>query len=200
MFEKQITIAGVQDTITVTQISVKETSDLFGEKAALPLIIADGFAVTYITEEIIAACKEAYVGNDAALSAISQSVTGHAVTVLTDIEEQMDARDATAVFLHELGHVVHGHMKNLVESKTMSIKGGPVYMMDQEAELEADAYAAEQVGYHRVLSGLNAVLQAQANLISKLTGKPVEPIHAKISEEVKASSRYQELLKYTEGY
>lgn len=202
-FEFKINSTGEQ--ITVSLVSFKEMSDLYGHVAALPLIYSCGFATTYTTQEQLDAFKVIYTGDDKALAAIESARLGHSVTVMSDIDELMSKENSEAIFMHELGHVVHGHVKAALEGPTeyVTFESTKCKFLSEEAiEVEADAYAASFVGYHRVLAAINAVVKARAVVAARLgiNDATVEEIEAATMAQIKSTLRYQELLKYTEGY
>jgi hypothetical protein len=192
------------EEITVSSVSFKEMEDLFGKGSALPLLVACGYATSFVTEEQMTQLRVMYEGNTNALDAINSARIGHSITMLSDVDSLLTVEDSEAVFLHELGHVVNGHVKGAVENidsaRIKDIAGCKV-VIDDEVEIEADAYAASVVGYHRVLGALNAVIWAASGVIAKHTTKAsFEVIYSEIISKTRATGRYQELLKYTEGY
>ena len=202
-FEFKINSTGEQ--ITVSLVSFKEMSDLYGHKAALPLVYSCGFATSYTTQEQLDAVKVIYAGDDQALAAIETAKVGHSVTVMTDIDHLLSRENSEAIFMHELGHVVHGHVKTALEglAECITFESTSCKFLSEEAmEIEADAYAASFVGYHRVLAALNAVVKARAVIAVQLgiSTASVEEVEADTMAQIRSTLRYQELLKYTEGY
>lgn len=83
------------------------------------------------------------------------------IFVLKEVADKITEDELKACLLHEEGHVINGDLEN-------NKNGGLV--MDNEAELRADTYAASIVGKAMVKQGLTAALRAQADLLVELAG------------------------------
>lgn len=205
MEEIKFRIHQTGEVVTVSSVSYDEYETFFGKKSAIPLLMACGFVTAYTTDEMLAKMHEHFAGNDVALAAMGNTKAGHSVTILSDIDNLLCYEDGQAIFLHEIGHVIYDHIKDAVTCETTmpTLDAGGVQLLNsEEIEIEADAYAASVVGYHRVICALNSAVRAMAQVAAQ---KSTKGIPASVFEDatmaaLKSSLRYQELLKYTEGY
>lgn len=205
MEEIKFKIHQTGEVVAVSSVSYDDYEAFFGKKSAIPLLLACGFVTSYITDDMLVKMHEHFAGNDVALAAMGNTNTGHSVTILSDIDNLLCYEDGQAIFLHEIGHVVHGHIKEAatgeVDMPTLDA-GGVQLLNSEEIEIEADAYAASVVGYHRVICALNSAVRAMAQVAAQKNtkGVPASVFEDATMVALKSSLRYQELLKYTEGY
>lgn len=186
------------EEVTVSFVSFEEMEDLYGKGSALPLLSACGFATMYVTAAHLEAAKE-HFKDAAAQGAIAAARAGHHITILSDVKDKMTQEDVEAVFWHEMGHVHHGHVRTITESMDSSkvrIEEGATLLRSEEAEIEADEFAAKMVGYRSLLKAIGAVVKAQAEVVEELSrGKrKADEVYRVINDALVASERYQILI------
>ena len=87
---------------------------------------------------------------------------GDHIVLIEDFLVDLSDEEQEAVLAHELGHVVHGHLKNRTETGILN---------SLELELEADRYALEKgMTGKQLVSALAKLAHTGDNLIQKVPG------------------------------
>ena len=88
--------------------------------------------------------------------------SGDHIVLIEDFLVDLSDEEQEAVLAHELGHIVHGHLKNLTETGILN---------NLELELEADRYALEKGKTGKQLvSAITKLAHTGDNLIQKVPG------------------------------
>lgn len=205
---KQFTVKfeSVDFDINISLSSIKELTDLKMSNAAHALLLSGGYSAGLVTDKTKTESIAMYADNEAVAELCRNTLVGPSINILKDFDDLMSMEDSIAVFWHEVGHLALGHLNNpesINEEHLLEINGYKV-VNNEQIEIEADAFAASRVGYHRLLSGITNAIRIMAKLSNDgriADGLPADSDYAaRMLESFRNSNRYQEFLKYTEGY
>lgn len=89
------------------------------------------------------------------------------IQVVKEFGEQLSSKDMDALLLHEEGHIRHGHERPEHVAGKQVIHG---ILVDLQAELDADAYAAKRVGKRQMAIALTHAIEVTVNMMSTKFG------------------------------
>ena len=86
------------------------------------------------------------------------------VTVFDELKEILTPEELKAVLLHEEGHLIHRHLEKINSRDVIQDTSGQNILVDVNAEIEADAYAASRVGKEIVKKAITKLVIKVADI------------------------------------
>ena len=143
-----------------------------GQETAIKFFAAGGFLVskcpldTLELPEVLAKFQELNL-KKSDINAAKQLADYPVIGVLTDVVELLPKWVTDAMILHEVGHIVNGDLGKIVDV-SQQVNG---FYLNADAEIAADAYAAERVGKKTFAKALVCLLETIGKIVATNNGK-----------------------------
>ena len=157
------TFAGIELPINV--ISMKEIKELMPEQEfnifTQRVLMMGGFWMVNLTEEHLKEAGRIFEGRvtEEFQAGIASATLGATICCVSEIAERLTSEEVNAVLKHEEGHVKLGHLE-----RTGTVVDG--MLINEQNELEADAYAAETFGKKAMRSAILKIVELQSHVCS----------------------------------
>ncbi len=152
---------GITSSISIE--SVAGYLEIGDTATASKIIQAGGFLTILFTEEAIAACLASVDLNPVYKESIKELSPGYVIMATKEYIDVMTEDELHAMLAHEDAHGLHGDLDHV----TIHNEG---FLVNQEAELKADAYAASKTSKEVMLSALIKALTMTASLQANSMG------------------------------
>lgn len=186
---------GVDFAVAIDFGSIADYRALKMGKAAKMLMMAGGYAAVRVDFVALAALVQQYPNID--IDGLDQSKDGTIISILSDIHEKLTPEQSNAIIYHELGHLVNGDLDKDTEKLKVD---GVDFILDEEIEIAADAFAMKYVTAAVLHDALLAVFTAREEVavafvksIGKDLVQPMEEL-AECRAQFLASKRYAALV------
>lgn len=153
--------AGIE--LPVNVIFMREMKQLMPEQEFNTIseraLLMGGFWAINLTEEHVKEAHRIFEGRatEEFQVGIASATLGATICCVGEIAERLTSEEVHAVLKHEEGHVKLGHLE-----RTGVVVNG--MRIDEQNELEADAYAAETFGKEAMRSALLKMLELQSRV------------------------------------
>lgn len=134
-----VTIPGIAYPISIC--SIKDYQAIGGpvaDQSISTMMQAGGYCVIVLTQEQIDSILSSDI-DEAWKTDFRVLQPGPVVNVLKDIDEKMSFDESMAILYHECGHIHYEHHKLAPKA----VPGEVTFLINQQAEIEADAYALQ---------------------------------------------------------
>ena len=168
-----LNLKGIKFPVTTVSVAeYKAIGDQFAEQSLLKIACAGGFMAACITAEQISAMRAMNLGQkwDAEIDAAQ---TGPSIFVLSDFLKTFEDDEIKALLLHEEAHLIHGD----IDRGLKQVNG---FILDDEAEMAADAYAAQRTSKGAVYRGLRIAICNISRILAKANASDVKDEEAKL--------------------
>lgn len=168
-----IIVEGVEYTVNVVRVDeLLEIGDEMAEKALAAFIACCGAFSSILTAERIQEIQKQEAPEPWA-ETFRNLKPNVSINVLWEVISRLSEEEYTALLLHEVHHIKSGFLER---KEGLTKVNGIEVMVSLQAELDADAYAAERVGKSAVSSMLKKCIETTAKSRALAENRQLEDV------------------------